>query len=112
MMPSLARMNRNVELLLTPELVLDILRSYTLYSTLAVGDLTRTIKVIPRYQQVEAVEAIVGRALDPKRKKGLLIARKKRAEAQKAIQETLGGLKSTSAFESFFEIASRIARAF
>jgi type I restriction enzyme, R subunit len=72
MMPSLARMNRNVELLLTPELVLDILRSYTLYSTLAIGDLTRTIKVVPRYQQVEAVEAIVRRARDPTRKKGLL----------------------------------------
>jgi type I restriction enzyme, R subunit len=72
MMPSLARMTRNVELLLTPELVLDILRSYTLYSTLAIGDLTRTIKVVPRYQQVEAVEAVVRRALDPHRKKGLL----------------------------------------
>jgi len=72
MMPSLARMTRNVQLLLTPELVLDILRSYTLYATLAVGDVTKTIKVVPRYQQVEAVEAIVGRALDPERKKGLL----------------------------------------
>jgi type I restriction enzyme R subunit len=71
-MPSLARMLRNVELLLTPEMVLDVLRSFTLYSTLAVGELTKTIKVIPRYQQVEAVEAIVGRALDPKKKKGLL----------------------------------------
>ena len=38
------------------------------------------------------------------------LARKKRAEAQKAIQETLGGLQSASAFESFDAMAEKIER--
>ena len=45
---------------------------------------------------------------EAKRKKNLLIARKKRAEAQKAIQETMGGLKSASAFETFDDMSQRI----
>jgi len=57
-----------------------------------------------------ALRALNNKIEEAKRKKGLLIARKKRAEAQKAIQETLGGLKSASAFEAFDEMASRIER--
>jgi type I restriction enzyme R subunit len=68
----LQRALRAVELLLTPEQVLDILRTYTLFSTQRVGKTTRTFKVIPRYPQVEAVEAIAARAADPKRKQGLI----------------------------------------
>ena len=65
-------MLRSVELLLRPEMLLDILRTYTLYSrrsSTAGGD---TMKVIPRYPQVEAVEAIVARVRDPYRRQGLV----------------------------------------
>src|SRR6186713_3230356 len=57
-----------------------------------------------------ALRALNNKIEEAKRKKGLLIARKKRAEAQKAIQETLGGLKSASAFEAFDEMAQRVER--
>jgi len=42
------------------------------------------------------------------RKKNVLIARKKRAEAQKSIQETMHGLKDQSAFETFDRMAQKI----
>jgi len=45
---------------------------------------------------------------EAKRKKNLLIARKKRAEAQKAIQETMGGIRNSSAFETFDRMAGKI----
>lgn len=38
---------------------------------------------------------------EAQRKKNLLVARAKRAEAQKKIQETLGGMSDTSAFQAF-----------
>jgi len=68
----LARALRATELLLMPEQVLDVLRTYTLFSTQRVGKTTRTFKVIPRYSQVEAVEAIAQRAADSERKQGLI----------------------------------------
>jgi type I restriction enzyme R subunit len=68
----LARALHAVELLLAPEQVLDILRTYTLFSTQRIGKTTKTLKVIPRYPQVEAVEAIAERVADPKRKQGLI----------------------------------------
>ncbi|HEY2735005.1 MAG TPA: PspA/IM30 family protein, partial [Polyangiales bacterium] len=55
-----------------------------------------------------ALRALNNKIEEAKRKKNLLIARKKRAEAQKAIQETMTGLKSASAFESFDRMAGRI----
>ena len=55
-----------------------------------------------------ALRALNNKIEEAKRKKGLLIARKKRAEAQKAIQETLGGLKSASAFDAFDDMTRRI----
>lgn len=57
-----------------------------------------------------ALRALNNKIEEAKRKKSLLIARKKRAEAQKAIQETLGGLKNASAFEAFDDMATRIER--
>jgi phage shock protein A len=45
---------------------------------------------------------------EAKRKKNVLVARKKRAEAQKAIQETMSGLKDQSAFETFDRMAGKI----
>lgn len=45
---------------------------------------------------------------EAKRKKNILIARAKRAEAQQRIQETMAGLSDKSAFESFERMAERI----
>jgi phage shock protein A len=45
---------------------------------------------------------------EAKRKKNVLVARKKRAEAQKAIQDTMAGLKDQSAFETFDRMAQKI----
>ncbi|MEI7893982.1 MAG: PspA/IM30 family protein [Myxococcales bacterium] len=45
---------------------------------------------------------------EAKRKKNVLIARKKRAEAQKAIQETMHGLRDQSAFDTFAKMEGRI----
>lgn len=73
MMPvGMKRALRSVELLLTPERILEILRDFTLYSVDASGAAPQPIKIIPRYPQVEAVELIVARATDPTRHKGLL----------------------------------------
>lgn len=71
-MPPLKRALRSVELMLRPELVLDVLRYYTLYSTTTVGNSTSRIKIIPRYPQVEAARAIVERAKEPGRNRGLI----------------------------------------
>lgn len=45
---------------------------------------------------------------EAKRKRNLLIARQKRAEAQRAIQATMSGLSDTSAFDTFERMADRI----
>lgn len=45
---------------------------------------------------------------EAKRRKNLLIARQKRAEAQKTIQETMSGLNDTSAFDTFDRMSEKI----
>ena len=45
---------------------------------------------------------------EAKRKRNILIARQKRAEAQKAIQTTMAGLSDTSAFDTFDRMAEKI----
>lgn len=55
-----------------------------------------------------ALRALNGKIEEAKRKKELLIARKKRAEAQKAIQETMSGLRNASAFDAFDRMAGKI----
>ncbi len=55
-----------------------------------------------------ALRALNSKIEEAKRKKTLLIARKKRAEAQKAIQETMSGLRNASAFEAFDRMAGKI----
>jgi phage shock protein A len=55
-----------------------------------------------------ALQALNRKIEEAKRKKILLVARKKRAEAQKTIQQTLTGLSSSSAFETFDRMASKI----
>lgn len=45
---------------------------------------------------------------EAQRKKNLLIARSKRAEAQKRIQSTIGSMAETSAFEVFEKVSQRV----
>ncbi len=45
---------------------------------------------------------------EAKRKKNLLIAKQKRAQAQKRIHDTMAGLSDRSAFEAFERVAERI----
>src|SRR3954470_9972836 len=45
---------------------------------------------------------------EAKRKKNILVARAKRAEAQQRIQETMSGMSDRSAFESFERMAEKI----
>jgi phage shock protein A len=55
-----------------------------------------------------ALRALNNKIEEAKRKKNVLIARKRRAEAMKSIQETMSGLKDQSAFETFDRMASQI----
>lgn len=70
--PSLKSTLRSVELLLSPEMLLEILRDFTFYSTSSASGTTQIRKVVPRYPQVEAVEAIVARVKDPTKNQGLI----------------------------------------
>src|SRR5262249_48805562 len=45
---------------------------------------------------------------EAKRKKNILIARQKRAEAQKAIQDTMRGLSDNSAFDTFDRMSQKV----
>jgi len=45
---------------------------------------------------------------EAKRKKNILIARQKRAEAQKTIQSTMSGLSDTGAFDTFDRMAKKV----
>ncbi|MBI2897247.1 MAG: PspA/IM30 family protein [Deltaproteobacteria bacterium] len=59
-------------------------------------------------QLKSALRMLNGKIEEAKRKKNVLIARKKRAEAQKTIHETMSGLSDTSAFETFDRMAQKI----
>ncbi len=59
-------------------------------------------------QLKKALRMLNDKIEEAKRKKNVLIARKKRAEAQKAIQETMHGLKDQSAFETFDRMSQKI----
>lgn len=54
---------------------------------------------------LKALNAKIGEA---QRKKNVLIARKRRAEAMRSIQETMSGLSDASAFETFDRMAEQI----
>jgi len=56
----------------------------------------------------DSLRALNNKIEEAKRKKNILVARKKRAEAQKTIHETMSGLKDTSAFETFDRMAAKI----
>lgn len=59
-------------------------------------------------QLKKALRLLNDKIEEAKRKKNVLIARKKRAEAQKAIQETMSGLNDQSAFATFDRMAEKV----
>jgi phage shock protein A len=59
----------------------------------------------------QALRALSEKIDEAARKKNLLVARQKRAEAQKHIHEVMTGLSDTSAFEAFDRMAVRVDQA-
>jgi phage shock protein A len=59
-------------------------------------------------QLKNALQGLNSKIEEAKRKKNLLIARAKRAEAQKTIAETLDGISSTSAFDTMARMEEKI----
>jgi phage shock protein A len=57
----------------------------------------------------DALRLLNNKIEEAKRKKNILIARKKRAEAQQQIASTMQGLGDTSAFDTFDRMSERIA---
>ena len=55
-----------------------------------------------------ALKALSAKIGEAERKKNVLVARKRRAEAMKSIQETMSGLTDASAFETFDRMAQEI----
>jgi len=56
----------------------------------------------------DALRQLQSRIEEAGRKKNILIARAKRAEAQKRISETMGSLSNNSAFEAFDRMATKV----
>jgi phage shock protein A len=56
----------------------------------------------------ESLRQLNSKIEEARRKKNLLIAKQKRAQAQKRIHETMAGLSDRSAFEAFDRMAERI----
>jgi phage shock protein A len=56
----------------------------------------------------ESLRQLNAKIEEARRKKNLLVAKQKRAEAQKRIHETMAGLSDRSAFEAFDRMAERI----
>jgi phage shock protein A len=59
-------------------------------------------------QLKKALRLLSDKIEEAKRKRNVLVARKKRAEAQMAIQETMSGLRDQSAFATFDRMAQKI----
>ncbi len=56
----------------------------------------------------DQLRALNDKIEEAKRKKNLLIARQKRAEAQKTIQNTMSGLSDTGAFDTFERMSQKV----
>ena len=61
-------------------------------------------------QLKEALKALSRKIEEARRKKNLLIAKKKRAEAQQSIQQTMGKLTDSSAFNTYARMEEKIER--
>jgi type I restriction enzyme, R subunit len=66
------RVVRSIDLLLNPAQILQILRDFVLFDRPKIGGRSILTKLIPRYPQVEGVEAIHARVLEPNRRQGLI----------------------------------------
>ncbi|MDH5672249.1 MAG: PspA/IM30 family protein [Myxococcales bacterium] len=55
-----------------------------------------------------ALRALNSKIEEANRKKGVLIARKRRADAMKSIEETMAGMKEASAFETFERLERKV----
>ena len=62
-------------------------------------------------QLKSALQQLNSKIEEAKRKKNLLVARAKRAEAQKTIAETMDGISNTSAFETMSRMEEKIDKA-
>ncbi len=56
----------------------------------------------------DSLRQLNGKIEEARRKKNLLVAKQKRAQAQRRIHETMAGLSNRSAFEAFDRMAERI----
>jgi len=65
----LEELRNSVSRMLQPEVIIDLLDNFTLYSTTQKG---QKIKIMTRYQQYEGAKQIVKRVVDGKIKKGLI----------------------------------------
>jgi phage shock protein A len=59
-------------------------------------------------QLKDALRQLSAKIEEASRKKNLLVARAKRAEAQKQIQTTMGSLSNTSSFDTFERMAEKV----
>jgi phage shock protein A len=59
-------------------------------------------------QLKDALRQLQGKIEEASRKKNLLVARAKRAEAQKQIQQTMGSLSGTSSFDTFDRMTQKV----
>jgi phage shock protein A len=59
-------------------------------------------------QLKDALRQLSGKIDEASRKKNLLVARAKRAEAQKQIQQTMGSLTAGSSFDTFDRMAEKV----
>jgi len=57
-----------------------------------------------------ALRGLDGKIEEAKRKRNILVSRQKRAEAQRTINETLGNINSTSAFDTFERMSDRVTQ--
>ena len=58
----------------------------------------------------ESLKALQRKIEEANRKKNILIARAKRAEAQKMLQSTMGSMGNNSAFEAFDRMANKVEK--
>jgi type I restriction enzyme R subunit len=66
------RVELSVNTLLSPRTILNIIQDFTLFENRRINGVPTLSKILPRYPQYEAVNAIVDRALDPVSRNGLL----------------------------------------
>ncbi|MCA9708759.1 MAG: PspA/IM30 family protein [Myxococcales bacterium] len=57
-----------------------------------------------------ALRGLDNKIEEAKRKRNILVSRQKRAEAQRTINETLGNINSTSAFDTFERMSDRVTQ--